>query len=131
VKENRTRWEKSYQLPDGQITSLDKERFQCPESIFRPKLTGKDLHGIHQMMHESIMQCEHDLQKDLYCNIMLAGGNTMFTGIGARMHSEMYKLAPHSTKVMVIHCSERKYTGWIGGSIIADLSTFPKMSQRK
>jgi actin len=50
---------------------------------------------------------------------------TMFPGIADRMQKELIALAPTSMKVKVI--PERKYSAWIGGSIISSLSTFQQM----
>ena len=70
------------------------------------------------------MKCNIDVRKDLYANIILSGGNTMFTGIGDRLSKEVKKLAPSNIKVKVIASPERKFSSWIGGSILASLSTF-------
>lgn len=35
-------FEKSYELPDGQIITLGNERFRCPESMFQPSLLGEN-----------------------------------------------------------------------------------------
>jgi hypothetical protein len=68
-----------------------------------------------------------DLRKDLYGNIVLAGGSTMFPGINTRLEKEMIQLAPPTMKIKVIAPPERKYSVWIGGSILASLSTFQNM----
>ncbi|KAJ7971438.1 actin [Quillaja saponaria] len=66
-------------------------------------------------------------RKDLYGNIVLSGGSTMFPGIADRMSKEITALAPSSMKVKVVAPPERKYSVWIGGSILASLSTFQQM----
>jgi len=48
----------------------------------------------------------------------------MFTGIAERINKEMVALAPSSMKIKVIAPPERKYSVWIGGSILSSLSTF-------
>ncbi|XP_065050690.1 actin-85C [Musa acuminata AAA Group] len=65
--------------------------------------------------------------KDLYGNIVLSGGSTMFPGIADRMSKEITALAPSSMKIKVVAPPERKYSVWIGGSILASLSTFQQM----
>ena len=65
--------------------------------------------------------------KDLYGNIVLSGGTTMFEGIDARMEKEIKALAPQSMKIKIVAPPERKYSVWIGGSILASLSTFQQM----
>ncbi|KAH6772085.1 actin 1, partial [Perilla frutescens var. frutescens] len=69
-------------------------------------------------------QCDVDIRKDLYGNIVLSGGSTMFPGIADRMSKEITALAPSSMKIKVVAPPERKYSVWIGGSILASLSTF-------
>ncbi len=48
----------------------------------------------------------------------------MFPGIADRMSKEITALAPSSMKIKVVAPPERKYSVWIGGSILASLSTF-------
>ena len=68
-----------------------------------------------------------DVRKELYGNIVMSGGTTMFPGIAERMQKEITALAPSSMKVKIIAPPERKYSVWIGGSILASLSTFQQM----
>merc|ERR1712057_97624 len=68
-----------------------------------------------------------NIRKDLYANIVLSGGTTMYAGIADRMSKEITALAPASMKVKVIAPPERKYSVWIGGSILSSLSTFQQM----
>jgi len=73
------------------------------------------------------MKCDFDIRKDLYGNVVLSGGTTMFPGIAERMQKEITNLAPPTMKVKIIAPPERKYSVWIGGSILASLSTFQQM----
>lgn len=72
--------EKSYELPDGQIINIGNERFHCPEALFQPSILGTDSFGIHETVYNSIMQCNVDIRKELYGNVVLSGGNTMYPG---------------------------------------------------
>ncbi|WMV12534.1 hypothetical protein MTR67_005919 [Solanum verrucosum] len=119
--------EKSYELPDGQVITIGAERFRCPEVLFQPSLVGMEAAGIHETTYNSIMKCDVDIRKDLYGNIVLSGGTTMFPGIADRMSKEITALAPSSMKIKVVAPPERKYSVWIGGSILASLSTFQQM----
>uniref|UniRef100_A0A8C4SUX2 Actin, cytoplasmic 2-like n=1 Tax=Erpetoichthys calabaricus TaxID=27687 RepID=A0A8C4SUX2_ERPCA len=116
--------ERSYELPDGQVITIGNERFRCPEALFKPAFMGMESNGIHETTFNSIMKCDVDIRKDLYANIVLSGGTTMFPGIADRMQKEIPALAPISVKVKIIAPPERKYSVWIGGSILASLSTF-------
>jgi actin len=83
--------------------------------------------GVDKTLFTSIMKCDIDVRKDLYANIVLSGGTTMFPGIAERIEKEMIALAPPTMKIKVVAPEERKYAVWVGGSILASLSTFPQM----
>jgi len=119
--------EKTYELPDGNIITVGGERFRCPEVLFQPSFIGKEASGIHDTTFQSIMKCDVDIRKDLYSNVVLSGGTTMFPGIGERMAKELTALAPSTMKIKVVAPPERKYSVWIGGSILSSLSTFQQM----
>merc|ERR1712066_1206122 len=57
----------------------------------------------------------------------MSGGTTMYPGIADRMQKEITALAPSTIKIKIIAPPERKYSVWIGGSILASLSTFQQM----
>ncbi|KAI8929006.1 actin related protein 1 [Entophlyctis helioformis] len=119
--------EKSYELPDGQVITIGNERFRAPEALFQPSFLGLESAGIHETTYNSIMKCDVDIRKDLYGNIVLSGGTTMYPGIADRMQREITALAPSSMKIKIVAPPERKYSVWIGGSILASLSTFQQM----
>jgi len=119
--------EKSYELPDGQIITIGNERFRAPEALFQPSMLGREVAGIHITTFNSIMKCDVDIRKDLYGNIVLSGGTTMYPGIADRMQKEIAALAPSTMKIKIVAPPERKYSVWIGGSILASLSTFQAM----
>jgi actin-related protein len=62
------------------INVSGESRFHCPEVLFNPTRLGFDDPGIHTATFNSIMKCDAAIRKDLYNNIVLAGGNTMFRG---------------------------------------------------
>merc|ERR1711970_762097 len=119
--------EKSYELPDGQVITIGNERFRCPETLFQPSFIGMEVAGIQEGCFNSIMKCDIDIRKDLYANTVLSGGSTMYPGIADRMQKEITALAPSTMKIKIIAPPERKYSVWIGGSILASLSTFQEM----
>lgn len=116
--------ERSYTLPDESVITLNDERFRCSEALFKPSLLGLELPGIHQLLFDSIWRCPIDCRKDFVGNIVLAGGVTMCPGIADRLDKELCALAPSSLKIKIISPPERKVSVWIGGSIMASLSTF-------
>ena len=119
--------EKSYVLPDGQVVTIGNERFRCPEALFQPQFIGMESSGIHEATYDAIMKCDVDIHKELFGNIILSGGTTMLPAIADRMQKEISTLAPPSMKINVTAPPQRRYSVWIGGSILASLSTFEQM----
>ncbi|XP_067044407.1 actin-like [Acropora muricata] len=120
--------DKSYTLPGGRVITIGgTECIRCLESLFHPPSAKTGLTGIHQLVYSSVLQCDDGIQQELLANIVLAGGNTMFEGISQRIQKEVAGLAPSTIKTKVIAPPERKYSAWIGGSILASLSQFQSM----
>ncbi|KAG0335389.1 Actin-2 [Podila humilis] len=116
-----------FMLPDGNVIKLGAERFRAPEILFNPEIIGQEFPGIHQVVVDSISRSDMDLRKALYSNIVLSGGSTLCKGFGDRLLLEVKKLALKDIKIKISAPPERKYSTWIGGSILASLSTFKKM----
>jgi actin-related protein len=128
---------------------LGPERHRAPELLFTPELVGLEYAGVHQVVVDSINRADLDLRKSLFGNVVLSGGGTLVkgmfragvvescglaelvvfprSGFGDRLLHEVKKLALRETKIRISAPPERKYSTWIGGSILAGLSTFKKM----
>ncbi|VDO27261.1 unnamed protein product [Brugia timori] len=117
----------AYKLPDGSTLEIGPARFRAAEILFRPDIIGEEWPGIANALDLSIRRCEIDLRKNLYSNIVLSGGSTMFAGFGDRLLAETRRLAPKDVKIRISAPQERLYGTWIGGSILASLDTFKKM----
>ena len=74
-------------------------RFRAPEALFQPAFLGLEAAGIHETTYNSIFKCDLDIRRDLYGNVVLSGGTTMFPGISDRMQKELLALSPSSMKV--------------------------------
>ncbi|KAI8873920.1 actin-2 [Ramicandelaber brevisporus] len=119
--------DKNYELPDGQVITIGSQRFRGPEALFQPSLMGHEFKGIHEQVYDSIMACDIDVRRELYSNIVISGGTSLYNGLPERLQKEMTALAPPRTKIRVAAPPERKFSVWIGGSILASLSTFRNM----
>jgi len=119
--------EMNYELPDGNVVTIGNERFRTPEVLFKPSLIGLEQEGIDVLTFTTVMKTDMDVRKEMYNNIVLSGGSTMFPGIEKRMLKEMKAQAPAGVSVKIVAPPERKYSVWIGGSILSSLSTFQEM----
>ena len=118
---------KSYVMPDGEVVNIGSERFRCTQLMFNPRLDYFEYDGIHRVIYDAIMNCKVDLRKDLFANIVLSGGNSMVKGFPERLEKEIVRLAPKGMKVRIFAFPEHENAVWIGGSILASLSDFPKI----
>jgi len=106
---------------------LGPERFRAPEILFNPELIGQEYAGVHQVVVDAVSRVDLDLRKSLFSNIVLSGGSTLCRGFGDRLLNEVKKLALKDIKIKIYAPPERKYSTWIGGSILAGLNAFTKM----
>jgi len=105
--------------------NLGLERIQCPEALFQPhELLGIDSLGIHDAIIQSINMCDQDRRKILFDNVILAGGNTMFTGFPERLRKELNIATPPVYEANIIATPERHFLTWYGGSILGSGAAF-------
>lgn len=98
----------NYELPDGSVIQVGDESIRCPEVLFDPSLaTTKAMPGVHHLITNAIKECDRSLQATAFDNIVLAGGGSMFKGFADRLHIELSKLSPSSTKIRVIAPPDR------------------------
>jgi actin-related protein len=114
-------------LPDGVEVSYSTEAFRCPEALFNPSIAGVSGDGIQQLVHIALERCDVDVRKELYSNIVLTGGTSMFHVLPERVEKEIVALATPQMKVNVVATPERKNAVWLGGSVFGSLDAFPQM----
>merc|ERR1711977_636765 len=125
--ENFAGKEKQFEMPDGTVVTVHNQMIRCPELMFKPSLDGKEMMGLHELTKKTVNDCDLDVRKDLLGNVVMSGGTTMFPNMPERLQAELQGLVPEATKVKVIAPPERMISVWIGGSILASLSTFSRM----
>ena len=119
--------EKQYTLPDGETLTIGPERFLAPEAFFNPSSIGKEETPLDEAVYSVVQLCDIDLRKELYQNIVLSGGSTMFPGLKERLQKELSELVPENVEVRIVAPPERRYSVWIGGSILSSLKTFQRL----
>ena len=100
---------------------------------------------IPSLITSSIGQCELDLRQVLLGNVVLTGGGSLFAGFADRLANDMGRAFQHVSATFAlgidsllssflqvkIHApgnpTERRYGGWLGGSILASLGTFHQL----
>ena len=140
----------AYELPDGNVVEIGAERFKIPELLFQPELvselglppdvvnpmwakdpqTGEPLKGLARIILDTINKCDVDVRKDLFGGVVVAGGGSLFANLRERLESELHDAAPTNVRVKVsasVNGVERKFSTWIGGSILASLGSFQQM----
>ena len=79
------------------------------------------------MVSSSIMKCDTDIQKNLFAEIVLSGGTTLFPGLEERLMKELEQLAFRGTPIKITASPDRCFSAWIGASIMTSLSSFKQM----
>lgn len=138
----------SFKLPDGHNLQMGAERFRAPEILFNPQLIGDESPGVSELTSLALSKVDLDLRPTLYGSIILSGGNTLLKGFGDRLLGDLkdqqsLQMSGRSVwgslrndsvdsyqtkmKIKIFAPPERKYSTWIGGSILGGLSTFKRM----
>ena len=124
----------NYELPDGSQLEIGNERFKIPEVLFSGTENVVGFTGIHQMVYDSITRCDMDIRRELYGNLVVTGGNSLFGGFTDRLQKKLTELTTQNMKVKLIapqSSIERRFSSWIGGSILACLGSFQQMWMSK
>lgn len=112
-------------LPDGQMITVGKELFQCPELLFNPPETsGPSSLGLPRMVEQSLYTVPQELRKDMEQNVLLCGGSSLFPGFEGRFKAELLHCLGPDAQVDVAAQPNRNLSVWIGGSILGSLCAF-------
>ncbi|XP_037758302.1 actin-like protein 7A [Chelonia mydas] len=115
-----------YELPDGHVIAIGKERFLCAEMLFKPSLIGSQQPALSLLTMTCLNKCDADLKKKLMGNILLCGGCTMLRGFPDRFQRDLTKMCPNDDPIAAAS-PDRKSSVWTGGSILASLKAFQQL----
>lgn len=124
------------------------EQFLGPELFFNPEVYSSDFtKPLPEVVDESILGCPLDFRRQLYANIVLSGGSTMFTNFHRRLQSDIkarvqeriaanwrkHKVAepPPDMKVKVVSHDMQRYAVWFGGSMLSSTPEFYRVCLTK
>lgn len=123
-EQNDNSFTSKFKLPDGQLIDIQRDKYRIPEILFQPLLINSESDSVSDMLFHSIRQVDKDLQTGLMSNIILNGGSTLFNGFTQRLLNELNEKFLPENKLKITAPKDRLYSTWIGGSILANLSTF-------
>ena len=123
---------KPFQLPDGRIIKVGRERFEAAEVLFDPQKIGEEGKGIHELLWTAINKADIDLRPEFYKHIVLSGGTTMFAGLPSRLEKEMKSMWVNRIakgdnsrlkkfKLNIEDPPRRNNMVFLGGSVLADI----------
>lgn len=125
---------RQYEFPTGFNTYFSAERFSVGELFFThtPQLVASNQHLPRPMpglITQSLAACDAEIRQLLMANVVLCGGGSLFAGFAERLNNELSR--HYHQHVVKIHApgnpTERRYGGWLGGSILASLGTFHQL----
>ncbi len=139
----------AFGLPDGNTVHVSDQRFVLPEMLFRfgnvpegpelaqelpgaPRTTTSALGcakfgGLTGVLRDAVGLCDVSLHQELLGNIVLGGGNTLLAGFDDRLQREVAAATSSNFVVRTMSFPCRKYSAWIGASVLGTVSTLPVM----
>jgi actin-related protein len=77
------------------------------------------------MLETSLDKCNEDLRTSMMKNMIFCGGCSMIPGMEDRIHRE---LSNFGDDMRIEFDWQRRYSSWIGGSMIGSLSVFQQLA---
>ncbi|KAJ3449213.1 actin-related protein [Anaeramoeba flamelloides] len=81
-----------YKLPNGRTIRIGEERFTAPEVLFHPYLVDFVGDGISETIFRAINKAPVEIRPQLYQQIVLSGGTSMFPGFTTRLEKDIKEL---------------------------------------
>ncbi|BDA48561.1 Actin-related protein 3 [Coccomyxa sp. Obi] len=113
--------------------SVRHEAFLAPEVFFRPDFISDEYTTpLPQLVDRVIQSCPIDTRRDLYGNIVLSGGSTMFKYFGRRLQHDLQKIVaarqPRGGSPVEVRVAGAQHFGvWFGGSVLGMMPQFGSM----
>ncbi|XP_003386197.1 PREDICTED: actin-like protein 6A [Amphimedon queenslandica] len=125
-----------YEFPNGYNINLTVEKFKLTEGLFDSStghvkgISGGNLLSIPNVALHSASVCDSEIKPALYGSVVVVGGNSLLNGFTERLNRDLTTKTPQSVRIKMVQnvsTVERKFSSWIGGSILASLGTFQQM----
>ncbi|XP_069131911.1 actin-like protein 6B [Argopecten irradians] len=124
-----------YEFPNGYNQDFGAEKFKLPEGLFDPSVikdlpSGNTMLSAGHVVTTSVGMCDIDIRPSLYSSVIVVGGNSLISGFTDRLNRDLGTKTPPSMRLKIISATgtaERRFSSWIGGSILASLGSFQQM----
>lgn len=124
-----------YEFPNGYNQDFSSERFKICEGLFDPSIikdlpSGNSMLSAGHVVTTSVGMCDIDIRPSLYSSVIVVGGNTLLQGFTDRLNRDLGTKTPPSMRLKIVSATgsaERRFSSWIGGSILASLGSFQQM----
>ncbi|KAM3138021.1 hypothetical protein pb186bvf_009916 [Paramecium bursaria] len=117
-----------YDLQDGNSIQLStSDTIEIAEKLFQHKDNFK---GIDHMLIDVVNSSLADLKSSLCGSVLVTGGSSAIPGLMNKLNNKLQPLAPSLCKIKLIQypsTQNRQHSVFIGGSILASLSSFQSM----
>ncbi|KAL7271459.1 Actin-related protein 4 [Rhizina undulata] len=130
---------RSFEFPDGYNIVFGSERFRVTEGIFTPSqmLTSPlfphpdpaTTLGLGHLIHNSMKDVDIEQKQAILNNVVVTGTGSLLYGFTDRVNSTLAELFPGPRVRLTApgNSTERRYAGWLGGSILASLGSFHQL----
>lgn len=125
-----------YEFPNGYNQDFGYEKYKVCEGLFDPSMikdlpSGNTMLSVGHVVTTSVGMCDIDIRPSLYSSVIVTGGNTLLQGFTDRLNRDLSSKTPPSMRLKIISgttgSAERRFSSWIGGSILASLGSFQQM----
>lgn len=114
-------------LPDNSELDLGSASIRIPEVLFQPQIANLPEPGVHELVFDCMLKNDLDFRRELANNLIVTGGNTLFSNYNDRLQRELSMLLPSILKIRCLSLSDRLYASWLGGAIVSALTAFQPM----
>ncbi|XP_049625020.1 actin-like protein 8 [Suncus etruscus] len=116
----------NFQLPDGNFVTLGHNHRTAPEMFFNPHIFNLSGPSLPQAVLNSIKSCPMNLQPNLVSNLLVCGGASLYRGFTQRLNAMLVQehFSKMYSKVALRANSTRNFSVWLGGSVLAHLSSY-------
>ena len=97
---------------------LNVERIRVPEVVFQPTIAGLDQAGIIEIASTILTErlAANPHRDDVFKDIFLTGGNTLFQGFEERLASELRAVLPAEQELVVRRADDAVLDAWRGAA---------------